>query len=368
VKKSLTIVSVAGARPNFMKIAPLAWAAAVREGVLHSVIHTGQHYDDDMSAAFFRDLDVQAPEFNLGVGSGPHAWQTARIMERLEPLLAEKRPDWVVVVGDVNSTMAAALTVAKLGIKCAHVEAGLRSFDRTMPEEINRIVTDQVCDMLFTHSEEADRNLAREGVPGERIKRVGNIMIDTLVKNLDKAVEMNAPAGFGVEPGEYAYVTLHRPNNVDDRQTLAKIVSALVELSGELSVVFPVHPRTRLDLESHGLLEKLEAEKHINVTGPLGYHESIGLVKDARFVLTDSGGLQEETTYLGVPCLTLRPNTERPVTVMQGTNRLTSLALLSRDIEDTLAGRHPPGGRAVPELWDGKTAERILEVLVQEAG
>jgi len=365
--RAIKLLGVAGARPNFMKIAPLAHAASARGGVTHVLVHTGQHYDDNMSDSFFRDLDIPRPDVNLGVGSASHAAQTARVMEAIEPVLIEQAPDWVVVVGDVNSTMAATLVAAKLGVKVAHVEAGLRSFDRTMPEEINRLVTDALADLLLTHSPEADENLLREGVAPEKIARVGNVMIDTLVMNLDKAKAKDACKGLGVEPGEFAYVTLHRPANVDPPESLTKIVDALIGLSDKLDVVFPVHPRTRERLIGAGLWDKLEKSSALRLAEPLGYHDSLGLTINARLALTDSGGIQEETTYLGVPCLTLRPNTERPITISQGTNRLTSIEGLGQDIEDTLAGRHPPRDARVPELWDGKTADRILDELVKRA-
>jgi UDP-N-acetylglucosamine 2-epimerase (non-hydrolysing) len=365
--RPVKIMSVAGARPNFMKIAPLAHAITRKGGVGHVLVHTGQHYDDKMSAAFFRDLGIPAPDVNLGVGSGSHAAQTARVMEAFEPVLLGEAPDWVVVVGDVNSTMAATLVAAKLGFKVAHVEAGLRSFDRTMPEEVNRVVTDALADLLFTHCPEADENLVREGVPREKIVRVGNVMIDCLVANLEAAKERDACGEAGVRAGEYAYITLHRPGNVDHPGSLGRIVDALCGLSERVPVVFPVHPRTRARLAEHGLLEKLEGRERVVLIAPVGYHESIGLALHARFVLTDSGGLQEETTYLRVPCLTLRPNTERPITINQGTNRLTSIERLGADIEDVLAGRHPRPDACVPDLWEGKAAERILEELLKRA-
>jgi UDP-N-acetylglucosamine 2-epimerase (non-hydrolysing) len=363
--KPVKVMSVAGARPNFMKIAPLAHAISRRKDVRHVLVHTGQHYDDNMSAAFFRDLGVPEPDVNLGVGSASHAAQTARVMEAFEPVLLEVKPDWAVVVGDVNSTMAATLVAAKLGFKTAHVEAGLRSFDRSMPEEINRLVTDALADLLLTHSPEADENLLREGVSPEKIARVGNIMIDSLVLNLERAKDCDACGGIGARPGEYAYVTLHRPANVDDPGSLERIVDELCGLSERLAVVFPAHPRTRARLSDNHLLSRLESAEGVMLIEPVGYHESIGLAMNARFVLTDSGGLQEETTYLGVPCLTLRPNTERPITISRGTNRLTSLDSLAKDIEDTLGGAHPSPDACVPDLWDGKAAERILDELLK---
>jgi len=365
--RPIKLLGVAGARPNFMKIAPLAHACKARGGVTHVLVHTGQHYDDNMSDAFFRDLDIPRPDVNLDVGSASHAAQTARVMEAIEPVLIDEAPDWVVVVGDINSTMAATLVAAKLELKVAHVEAGLRSFDRTMPEEINRLVTDALADLLLTHSPEADENLLREGVAPEKIARVGNIMIDTLVKNLDKAKAVDPCGRLGVKPGGFAYVTLHRPANVDPPGSLKKIVEALIRLGNKLDVIFPVRPRTRAQLVDNGLWDKLDRSKGLHLIEPLGYHDNLGLAMNARLTLTDSGGLQEETTYLGVPCLTLRPNTERPITISQGTNRLTSIEGLGKDIEDTLSGRHPSPAARVPELWDGKTADRILDELVKRA-
>lgn len=360
-------MSIAGARPNFMKLAPLAHCMRERDDVRHLLVHTGQHYDQNMSESFFRDLDMPEPDVNLEVGSLSHAAQTARIMERIEPVMLEHRPHWVVVVGDVNSTMAATLVAVKLGFKVAHVEAGLRSFDRDMPEEINRLVTDALADLLLTHSPEADENLVREGVAREKIVRVGNIMIDSLIKNLPRIDGAGACERIGVEPGGFCYVTLHRPSNVDDKNTLEKIVDELLALADKLPVVFPVHPRTRARLQDSGLLEKMEKGRGMKIMEPLGYHQSMCLTRNARLVLTDSGGIQEETTFLGVPCLTLRENTERPVTVSQGTNRLTSIGRLKKDIDDVFEGRHPRKDASIPELWDGKTAQRILDELLKRA-
>jgi len=367
LSKKLKIISVAGARPNFMKIAPIARVAEKHPEVEHQIIHTGQHYDDMMSASFFRDLGMKEPDVNLDVGSGSHAEQTARVLERIAPVLEERRPDWLVVVGDVNSTLAATLAASKMGIKTAHVEAGLRSFDRTMPEEINRIVTDALADLLLTHSKDADENLAKEGIDEEKIVRVGNIMIDSLVEKLKEADRLDLGEKFNVKRKEYVYVTIHRPSNVDEKDSLEKIADSLVKLSEEIEVVFPVHPRTKEKLSQYGLQKKLSGKKGMKMIEPVGYVESLALASGARFVLTDSGGIQEETTYLLVPCLTLRPNTERPVTVSEGTNRLTNIELIEQDIRDTMEGRHPKKDAKVPDLWDGNTAERIIQVLLERA-
>lgn len=351
---------VCAARPNFMKIAPLYHALKKEAWAKPFIVHTGQHYDIDMSDAFFRDLGIPEPDINLEVGSGSHAEQTARVMMAFEPVCVQEKPDWVIVVGDVNSTMACALVASKLGIKVAHVEAGLRSFDRSMPEEINRIVTDSIADLLFTPSEDGDANLMREGIPKEKIKRVGNIMIDTLAANLEKARQLKHVDRFGVKEKNYVFVTLHRPSNVDNKPSLSGIIERLVKLAEKMPVIFAMHPRTKKNLQQFGIDNAINGSGLI-ISSPLGYHETIGLVDKARFVLTDSGGLQEETTFLGIPCLTLRPNTERPITITNGTNKLTSLEILEHDVADLLNGRNKKG--AMPELWDGHTAERIIKTL-----
>ncbi len=364
----LKLIIVAGARPNFMKIAPLmkriARENAAREREAERLetllVHTGQHYDENMSEVFFRELGIPRPDINLGVGSGSHAAQTAGILTGFEAVCGRERPDWVVVVGDVNSTMACTLVCAKMGIRVAHVEAGLRSFDRTMPEEINRLVTDALADLLLTPSEDADRNLLREGVAPEKIKLVGNIMIDSLVDNLPGARACGVLEDLGLEPSRFVYVTLHRPANVDERRHLETLMSGLKDLSERLPVVFPVHPRTRKMLSEYGLLPP--AGRDLILLEPLGYHASLRLCESARVVLTDSGGLQEESTYFRTPCLTLRPHTERPVTVTLGSNRLTRLDSLRDDLEALLAGPERIG--QVPPLWDGRTAGRVLEALV----
>lgn len=365
----IKMIAVAGARPNFMKIKPFLAAAEAfgRNGtedgpaVETYLVHTGQHYDRNMSDVFFRELGIRPPDVNLGVGSSSHAAQTAGIMIKFETVCLAEKPDWVVVVGDVNSTVACTMVCAKLGIRTAHIEAGLRSFDRSMPEEINRLVTDALADMLFTPSEDADRNLAREGVPPEKIRLVGNIMIDSLIENIDKARTCGISERLGLEMGKFAYVTLHRPANVDDAGALAGIMERLGGLSRRLPVVFPVHPRTKKMISSFGLAGS--SSGRMIMIDPIGYHESLCLAERARLVLTDSGGLQEETTFFRTPCLTLRPNTERPITVTMGSNKLTSPGRLAADIDAVLAGPEKFGN--IPPLWDGRTAERIVKELVE---
>jgi UDP-N-acetylglucosamine 2-epimerase (non-hydrolysing) len=364
------IACVVGARPNFVKIAPLLRAVQAVPAVAPVLVHTGQHYDDAMAGQLFRDLELPAPAASLGVGSGSHAYQTAEVMRRLEPVLAGLRPDLAVVVGDVNSTLAAALTAAKLGIPVAHVEAGLRSFDRRMPEELNRVATDAVSDYLFATEESGRENLRREGKPEDRIFLVGNVMIDTLERFRPAWQRSDIRARLGLESTPYGVVTLHRPANVDDPAVLDDVEQALAEVSRELPLVFPVHPRTRARLgdpagapAAAGPAGGPVGDKGIHYLDPLGYLDFIALVAGARVVLTDSGGLQEETTALGVPCLTLRENTERPVTIERGTNRLvgTSRARIVREAYRAI--EEPPGARSRPPLWDGRAAERIVAVL-----
>jgi UDP-N-acetylglucosamine 2-epimerase (non-hydrolysing) len=324
------------------------------------LVHTGQHYDSNMSNVFFRELGIHQPDINLGVGSGSHAVQTAKIMMGFEAICEREKPDWVAVVGDVNSTMACALVSAKMDIRVAHIEAGLRSFDRTMPEEINRVVTDAIADLLLTPSEDADRNLLREGIGAEKIKFVGNIMIDSLVDNLPKARMSGILSRLNQTAGRFIYVTLHRPSNVDVRMNLSTIMAELERLSSRLPVVFPIHPRTRRRLIDLGIMPR--SDDRLALLEPIGYHDSLCLAENARLVLTDSGGLQEETTFFRTPCLTLRPTTERPVTVTLGSNRLTKLETLLDDIVQVLRGPERTG--QVPPLWDGHAAVRILDQLL----
>jgi UDP-N-acetylglucosamine 2-epimerase (non-hydrolysing) len=332
-RSPVKVLHVVGARPNFMKVAPVMRAMAAREGCFEQrLVHTGQHYDEAMSQVFFDELGIAAPDDNLEVGSGSHAAQTAEIMLRFEPVLLAFRPDWLVVVGDVNSTMAATLVASKLGVRTAHVEAGLRSFDRGMPEEINRLVTDALADLLLTPSPDADANLRREGIPESRIRQVGNVMIDTLARNLE-------------------------------RGSLAAIVDSLVDVSRRAPVVFPVHPRTRQRLADFSLVETLTSGGGVKLVEPVGYLDSISLAESASCVLTDSGGLQEETTFLRVPCLTLRPNTERPITITEGSNRLTTLDRLRGDLAEAMSRRESAEALPCPTLWDGKASERIADAL-----
>lgn len=360
----LRVLSVVGTRPNFMKVAPVAAALARRTRSFdHVLVHTGQHYDARMSEVFFDQLGVGQPDVRLDVGSGSHAQQTARVMERLEPVLLERQPDLVLVPGDVNSTMAAAIVAVKLGIPVGHIEAGLRSFDRTMPEEINRIVTDSISDLLFIHSPEARDHLLREGARPEAIHDVGNTMIDTLVALRDRIDAEDSPGRLGLEPGKYLVVTLHRPALVDG-PLLAEAVAALRRLSDELTIVFPAHPRTRGAIEALGI--NADSDR-LRLLEPLGYLEFLSLISGAAGALTDSGGIQEETTYLGVPCFTLRDNTERPVTVHVGTNTLLGLAPERiADVPALLAAACDAEAQ-IPPGWDGQAAERIADVLSSSA-
>jgi len=356
------ILHVVAARPNFMKVAPVMRAVARAGFAEQLLVHTGQHYDPSMSDVFFTDLGMAPPDVHLGVGSGSHGEQTGKVMIAFEKVCLEHRPDLVLVAGDVNSTLACAIDAAKLRIPCAHLEAGLRSFDMAMPEEVNRILVDRIADLLLTPSSDADENLRREGTAEGRIFRVGNVMIDTLRSNLEAARATATPRRLGVE-GRYAVLTLHRPSNVDDPKTLGRILGALDPIQARLPVVFPIHPRTRKQLAAFGLGAQVERMQGLRLCEPLGYLEFLGLTSGAALVLTDSGGLQEETTALGVPCLTLRENTERPVTVTEGTNTVvgTDPARIVAEAEAALAGRGKAG--RVPALWDGRTSERVTEVL-----
>jgi UDP-N-acetylglucosamine 2-epimerase (non-hydrolysing) len=365
------VLHVVGARPNFMKIAPImAEMAKYPDRFQQILVHTGQHYDDEMSQVFFDDLDIPRPDVYLGVGSGSHAVQTAKVMLAFEPVLVEQRPDLVFVVGDVNSTLACTLVASKAsfgklrtGIPVAHMEAGLRSFDRTMPEEINRVLTDQIADLLFTTERDANENLLREGVAEDKIHFVGNVMIDTLLRHKDRALALDVPEKHDVDPGGFALLTLHRPSNVDVPEVLAGILNALAEIQARLPILFPAHPRTVKRITEFGLKDRLAAMSDLQVTEPLGYLEFLNLMANARLVLTDSGGIQEETTILGVPCLTLRENTERPVTVSQGTNRIVGNDP-DRIVSEALILLNGNGKTArVPELWDGRAAERTVKIL-----
>jgi UDP-N-acetylglucosamine 2-epimerase (non-hydrolysing) len=363
----LKILNIVGARPNFMKVAPIYAEMKRRPNEFEPlVVHTGQHYDAAMSDSFFNDLGLPKPDVYLGVGSGSHAVQTAKIMTGFEPVVLVHKPDWVLVVGDVNSTIACALVCAKLGIKVAHVEAGLRSRDRAMPEEINRILTDSISDLLLTPSQDGDENLKAEGIPAEKIRFVGNVMIDSLLGQLEIAKRSTVREDLHVKEKEYAVVTLHRPSNVDERETFSGILEALLEISKEIPVIFPAHPRTKSKIAEFGFGERIE-NSNVNLIEPLGYLDFLRLYSGARLVLTDSGGLQEETTVLGIPCLTLRENTERPVTIEMGTNRLVGV---DKEKIKTAAAeilqKDPSNNSAkIPALWDGKTAARICDALIE---
>jgi len=358
----MKILNVVGARPNFMKIAPIAEQMKAAADIEALLVHTGQHYDAGMSDVFFQDLGIPRPDVHLGVGSGTHAEQTARVMVEFEKVCMEQKPDLVLVVGDVNSTMACTIVAAKLGIPVAHVEAGLRSFDRSMPEEINRLVTDALANLLFTTSLDADINLRREGVDPARIHFVGNVMIDTLLKHRKRAADLDVPAKLDIEPGKFALVTLHRPSNVDEPSVLRGIVEALNEIGAHMPVVFPIHPRTLKRIREFGI-----ETTRLRMIDPLGYLEFLNLMSNAGIVLTDSGGLQEETTILQVPCLTLRHNTERPVTIEEGTNLLvgTDKDRILEAFHRVRRGEWKPAGP--PKLWDGRAAERIVEIIRNQA-
>ena len=362
----MKIISVVGARPNFMKVAPISKqlsAISNEHSIEHLICHTGQHYDEKMSKVFFDDLELPRPDFYLDVGSGSHAEQTAKVMIEFEKILLNEKPDLVIVVGDVNSTIACSLTAVKLGIKVAHVEAGLRSFDRTMPEEINRILTDSISDFLFVTEKSGLENLEREGISKDKVFFVGNVMIDSLVYYLSKAEKSEINSNLGIRNEKYIVVTLHRPSNVDNNENLTKLVNFIKEISIKEKVIFSVHPRTRKNLESFSLIKNLNGR--VQITDPIGYIDFINLIKNSSLIITDSGGIQEETTYLGIPCITLRSSTERPVTVNIGTNYLIGDDLVkAKDItSNVLVGKYKKG--SIPELWDGKAAERIVRILIK---
>jgi UDP-N-acetylglucosamine 2-epimerase (non-hydrolysing) len=358
------VINICGARPNFMKIAPLMRAFAQRPEIDARIVHTGQHYDDAMSRSFFDDLHIPRPDINLEVGSASHAVQTGLIMQRFEPVVLEEKPDAVLVVGDVNSTIACGLVAAKLQVPLIHVEAGLRSFDRTMPEEVNRVLTDAISELLFVTEPAGVENLLHEGVAREKIHLVGNVMIDTLLAHREMAEKSDVLERLKLSPQKYGVLTLHRPSNVDDPRVLAGILDALQEIQAETPLVFPVHPRTRGNLERSGLAGRLAAMPGMRIIDPLGYLDFLKLMSRAAVVLTDSGGIQEETTVLGVPCLTLRANTERPVTAEHGTNQVVGMSpeRILAAYRRVQAGKVTP---RVPELWDGRAAERIAEIMVR---
>ncbi len=359
----MKILCVAGARPNFMKIAPIMEAFHAHPDIEPLLVHTGQHYDEKMSDLFFRELGIPEPDVNLEVGSASHAVQTAEIMKAFEPVCLQHRPDYVLVVGDVNSTIACGLVAVKLGIKLIHVEAGLRSGDRTMPEEINRLLTDSISDLLFCTEPSGVENLRREGIANGKVHLVGNVMIDTLLKNRAKAEQSTVLADMGLEPGGYATMTLHRPSNVDDPAALAGILDAVDLIQRDLSVVFPIHPRTRKNVTALGFQTRIEAMGNLRLVDPMGYLDFRKLNANAKLVLTDSGGLQEETTILRVPCITIRDNTERPVTCQVGSNQLvgTSTQAILAAYERIRSGQFDQTG--IPALWDGHAAERIAKIL-----
>src|SRR5438045_2805178 len=364
----LKVMNVAGARPNFMKIAPIVAAMKRRASEFQPlVVHTGQHYDEAMSEAFFRDLDLPRPDVYLGVGSGSHAAQTAAVMRAFEPVVIKEKPDWVVVVGDVNSTLACAIVCAKLHVKVAHVEAGLRSRDRSMPEEINRLLTDQIAELLLTPSEDGNANLRAEGIPEERIRMVGNVMIDSLNANLERARGSNILNELNLEGKDYGVLTLHRPSNVDERVALLGILNALKEIGRRVPIIFPAHPRTRKMIDELELTAEFENAKGLVMIEPAGYLDFLKLMSSARLVLTDSGGIQEETTVLGIPCVTLRENTERPITVEMGTNTIAGTDTAKIVAAANCALDHPPdkSNLKIPPLWDGWTADRILDALLE---
>lgn len=362
----MKIINVVGARPNFIKIAALYRVYEVHKDIAPVLVHTGQHYDRQMSDLFFRELEIPEPDVNLEVGSASHTVQTAEIMKRFEPVAAEYKPDAVLVVGDVNSTIACGLVAAKQGTKLAHVEAGLRSFDRSMPEEINRILTDAISDLLFCSEQSGVDNLRREGIPKEKVFLVGNVMIDVLLRNKEKAKKSNILDELGLSAGDYAVLTLHRPANVDDPVVLSGILDAIDVIRGQIPVVFPIHPRTRNNLASMSLGHRIENVRNVHLTEPLSYLDFLRLMSSATVVLTDSGGIQEETTILRIPCLTLRENTERPITLDIGSNRIVGTARddIVAAFERTMSGKNAES--QVPHLWDGCAAERIVEILLDK--
>ncbi len=373
-KSKLKIILVAGARPNFIKIAPLMQEMKKHPGFEPLLVHSGQHYDEEMSELFFRQLGIPEPDINLGVGSASHAVQTARIMERFEAVCLEEKPRAVLVVGDVNSTAACTLVASKLHIIAIHYEAGLRSRDKSMPEEINRLVTDAISDLFFTTSKDADENLIKEGHEKGNIFMLGNLMIDALTANLEKiaAVDMTIETRSGTKiclgkdflPGQYGVITFHRPINVDKKQDLARLVDIWLKVSAKIPLVFPSHPRTWKNIRTFGLEHRMRSPGQFFLTAPIGYLQFIHLLKQAKFVLTDSGGIQEETTYLNIPCLTIRPTTERPITIWQGSNKLIKVDEITAEVEQILQGKGKTG--KIPPLWDGCTAQRMVKILSEQ--
>jgi UDP-N-acetylglucosamine 2-epimerase (non-hydrolysing) len=360
----IKIICVCGARPNFMKIAPLMRAFKEHSGFEPLLVHTGQHYDENMSKLFFEELEIPRPDVNLEVGSGSHAVQTAEIMKRFEPVVLDFKPDYVLVVGDVNSTIACGLVAVKLGVKLIHIEAGLRSFDRSMPEEINRVLTDSISDLLFVTEQSGVDNLRNEGISPDKIYLVGNVMIDTLLSNKEKAESSDILERMNLRKKGYAAITLHRPSNVDDIANFGKIISAFEIIQKDIKLIFPIHPRTRKNIEGTEISSRVKAMKNLILLEPIGYLDFLKLMSNSALVITDSGGIQEETTILQVPCMTLRENTERPVTVTEGTNRLVHID--SRDIlrnyNEIKSNNFEAKGK-VPKYWDGKAAERIAKVI-----
>lgn len=362
---SVRLINVCGARPNFMKIAPLMKAYSLHSQIDPILLHTGQHYDEKMSELFFKQLGIPEPDINLGVGSASHAVQTATIMQRFEAVLTEHPADAVLVVGDVNSTIACALVAAKLQIKVIHVEAGLRSFDRTMPEEINRLLTDAISDLLFVSEPSGVENLRREGVDEQKIHFVGNVMIDTLMHHRERADQSDILQRLSITPKQYALVTLHRPANVDDREKFTSIIQGLGCVSDDVTIIFAMHPRTRKNVETLGLASLIERFDNIHVTEPFGYLDFLKLMSDAACVLTDSGGMQEETTILAVPCLTLRENTERPITITNGTNQLVEPAADQIVAAWQRVKNDPTAADRIPPMWDGQAAQRIAGIIAE---
>ena len=362
----IKVISIVGARPNFVKIAPILSAIKRYKHINSILVHTGQHYDFEMSQLFFQNLKIPKPDYNLEVGSGSHAWQTAKIIERLEPVLGEEKPNLVIVVGDVNSTLAGALAASKLHIPVAHIEAGLRSFDMLMPEEINRLLTDHISNYLFATEKSAVKNLIQEGISRQKIYLVGNVMIDTLFKLKTKSKKSKVFEELKLKKKEYAVLTLHRPENIDDKKIFNDLIETVRKIQGKIKIIWPVHPRVKKQLRKFNFFNKIKKIENLFLTEPLGYLEMLALNNQAKFILTDSGGLQEESTILGVPCLTLRQNTERPVTVEVGTNIVvgTDRDKILRETNNILAGQSKKG--KCPKYWDGKTSQRIVKILLKE--